>query len=244
MHILIDLLIVLLIGLTAWRGWKKGLIVGLCGLLTLAVSIYGANVVARAFYAEYTQILDPFISGYVDTSTSLVTGTDASESTGKDDAKTTKPYVFLSQEQKKDVYSVSYAVMRQCGVANRASEKIAQEFAGQYTTVDHTLVEAMGEYLTGRITYMVLFAAVFILFITLFTILENVLNLTFAMPGIEKINRGTGAAVGALRCICLFLVIGCVCRYLGLFIGNDRIASTWLFETMINSNFIANMLGV
>ena len=73
MHILIDLFIVLIIGLTAWRGWKKGVIVGLCGLLTLAVSVYGANVVATAYYTEYTQILDPFISGYVDTSTALVT---------------------------------------------------------------------------------------------------------------------------------------------------------------------------
>ena len=243
MHILIDLFIVLIIGLTAWRGWKKGVIVGLCGLLTLAVSVYGANVVATAYYTEYTQILDPFISGYVDTSTALVTK-DVQEDAAQDGEEETMPYVLLSEEEKSDVYSVTYAVMRQCGVANRAAEKIAVEFSGQYTSVNSELVNAMGEYLTGRITYMVLFAAVFVLFITLFTIIENVLNLTFAMPGIEKVNRGLGAAAGAIRAIGLLLVVCCVCRYLGLFLGNDRISATWIFEKMINSNLIANMLGV
>lgn len=247
MHILIDLLILLLIGLTAWRGWKKGVIVGLCGLLALVISIYGAHIVATAYYTEYTQILDPFISGYMDTSTTLVTQDTQDETAGdaaQDDENETKPYVILTDEEKKDVYSVTYAAMRQCGVANRAAEKIAAEFAGQYTTVDNTLVDAMGEYLTGRITYMILFAVGFILIMTLFTILENVLNLTFAMPGIEKVNRGLGAAVGAIRAICLLLVVCCVCRYLGLFLGNDRISATWIFEGMINSNLIANILGV
>ena len=70
------------------------------------------------------------------------------------------------------------------------------------------------------------------------------LNLTFAMPGIEKINRGLGAAAGAVRAICLLLVVCSVCRYLGLFLGNDRISATWIFEGMVNSNLIANILGV
>ena len=240
MRVLIDLIILLIIALCAWRGWKKGLIVGLCGLLALGVSVYAADVISKAYYADYTQILDPVISGYTDTSTGTVTAEIDPE-----DEEAKHPYVELTKEEKEDVYSVTYAVMRQCGVAADPSEKIAAEFDEQYDKVDYALIGGMGEYLTARITYVLLFAAVFVLIYALFCILENILNLTFSLPGVaDYVNRGLGAVAGVLRAIALLLVICCVCRYLGILLGNDRIVGTVFFEKLINSNFIANRLGI
>lgn len=249
MRFLINCLLAFIIVLSAWRGYKKGIIVGLCGILALVVSIYGANLVATAYTGDYTSILDPFVSGYVETATGVVTDSaegDETEEGEEDGNALTKAYVQLSEDEKQDVRSVTFAVMRQCGVSTHAANKIADEFAEEHTEINYDLTNHMGAYLTERITFIMLFAVVFIIIYIVFVVLENVLNLTFSIPTSMGaiVDHAGGVLMGFIRALILLSVAGCVMRYLGMFIGVERVDKTWLLNLFVNSEFIAGKLGV
>ena len=244
MRFIINLILLLIIGLSAWRGYKKGMLVGICGILALVISIYGANLVATAYTDDYTSILDPFVSGYVETATGIVT--DESTEEEEEGNALTKAYVQLSDGEKEDVRSVTFAVMRQCGVATDAANKIADEFAMEHTEVNYDLTNHMGTYLTERITFILLFAVVFIIIYIVFVVIENVLNLTLSIPTNAGMiaDKSCGVVLGLIRAIILLSVVGCVLRYLGMFIGVERVDHTWLLNKFVNSEFIAGRLGV
>lgn len=76
---LIDLGIIGIVVFCAWRGFRNGLIRGVFGVLTLIVSLFLANTIARAYADEFTGVLTPFASGIVEST--LFSLSDSGEST-------------------------------------------------------------------------------------------------------------------------------------------------------------------
>ena len=54
-----DVLFILIILVCAWRGYKNGIIRGICGILAIIVSLYGANLIATAYSDEFTGMAKP-----------------------------------------------------------------------------------------------------------------------------------------------------------------------------------------
>jgi len=59
--------LVIIVLLCIWRGFKNGLIRGIAGIIALVISIFLANLVATAYSDDFAGMLSPFISGVVDT---------------------------------------------------------------------------------------------------------------------------------------------------------------------------------
>ena len=49
---LIDLLLIAVIIICAWAGYKKGMIMGIGSILVIVVSLYGGNLLSTAFSYE------------------------------------------------------------------------------------------------------------------------------------------------------------------------------------------------
>jgi uncharacterized membrane protein required for colicin V production len=62
----IDIGIIGIIVFCAWRGFHNGLIRGAFGIVTLIVSLFIANTIARTYADEFTGVLTPFASGIVE----------------------------------------------------------------------------------------------------------------------------------------------------------------------------------
>ena len=78
----IDLGIIGIVAFCAWRGYRNGLIRGVFGIVTLIVSIFLANTIARAYADEFTGVLTPFAGGVVESA--LFGLSDISERTDLD----------------------------------------------------------------------------------------------------------------------------------------------------------------
>ena len=52
MKAIIDLVLLGILVICAWNGYKKGLIMGVGGILCIIIGIYGANLLANTFYHD------------------------------------------------------------------------------------------------------------------------------------------------------------------------------------------------
>ena len=66
MKAIIDLVLLGILILCAWDGYKKGLIMGVVSILIFAISVYGANLLANTFSFDVVPAMKPFASGYTE----------------------------------------------------------------------------------------------------------------------------------------------------------------------------------
>ena len=103
----------------AWRGYKNGIIRGACGILAIILALFCGNIIANMYGTDFDGMLFPFVNGMVDGAENTVLTNDS------------EAVIQLSDSEKDDVYSVSYAIFRQLGVVENASQKMAEEIAAK-----------------------------------------------------------------------------------------------------------------
>ena len=64
--LIIDVLIVLIVALCAYRGFKRGIVRGVVGFVVLLLSLVVASSVSSAFAEEFVGVVQPFVGGLVD----------------------------------------------------------------------------------------------------------------------------------------------------------------------------------
>lgn len=238
MSILLDLLLIAIILFCGWRGFQTGIINGICGILAVIIALYGANLVSSVYSGEFSGMVDVFVGGMVDSSMSDILIWDEDEDTED------KPVVALDDNQKSDVYSLSYAIYRQLGLFEGTASDLAREVEGKVDEVGREMAAEAALLLCIRITYVALSTIVFLLILIIFSAIGNIFDLSFGIPGHENINHIGGAAAGVVKGIMLVLVLCSVGRYFGIFMSQDTITETWLFEKLLVSNKIASILGI
>ena len=62
----IDLALLAILLLCGWNGYRKGFIMGIGGLLSVAVSLYAACLISGTFSYEVVPVVRPFASGFVE----------------------------------------------------------------------------------------------------------------------------------------------------------------------------------
>ena len=229
MSIALDAAIVVIVGFCSWRGFKNGIIRGVCGLLALIVSIFAANVVATAYSEEFTGMLRPFVSGIVDNAMQ----------TDSEDADTPS----ANTGEQNDVYTSAFNALRKIGLPEKAAENIATAVKDGYSGIKHNLAAEVTDKLCSRIAYIAVFAICFILVAIVFAVIGNILSLAFALPGLKLLDSLAGLAFGFGKGAIIVFVAGVVIRYFGL-IAQDMILSTRILNFIVNNNPVANILGI
>lgn len=236
MSLILDLALVGIVALCAWRGFRSGIINGIMWIVAIAICLYGANLVATAYEDDLSEVVEPFAVSVVE---SAMTGGDSAD--GDSDA-VIDPGLSVDEREKLDVFAVSLAVLRKLGIADPAARALAQDTADKYNKVDTQMTQHLTGLLCGRLSYVLLFAVGFVVLICIFTVAANILDLHFGIPGHENLNHITGAALGVIRGILIIFIIGCFCRYLGIFLKPALEEKTLIYKTVVESNKLAELL--
>ena len=231
----IDIALILIIVFGAWRGFKNGFVRGIFGLLAIIIAIYGANLVAKAYSGEFTGMLEPFVGGIVDNSVTNIMNSDNTSS----DEQT----IILPDEDKANVYDVSYTALRRIGVAEEAAQRIAEKVESEMDLVGQKMSANLTEKLCEVLAFIAVFGISFILILIIFAVMGNIINLAFSLPGIETADRIIGLFLGLFKGVLIVFAIAVVGRYIGL-ISSDTINNTTILKYIINVNPIANILGI
>ncbi|UOO37412.1 CvpA family protein [Oscillospiraceae bacterium CM] len=233
MSIAIDIILVLLVAFSAWRGYKNGFIRGIFGLLSIIAAIYGASLAASAFSSEVTGMIEPFVAGVVDKAS-----TDVLKS---GEAKTQD--AVIKETDKTDVYKVSFAMLRDVGVAKSAASHLAEKVSAEITTVGRQMTDYLTNRLSDALSYVIVFALAFLLLTVIFAFVGNIINLAFSIPGVALPDQVIGLILGFAKGVLIVFALAVIVRYLGI-LSAGTIEKTTVLKYILNVNPLSSILGI
>jgi len=232
MHWIIDLILLLIIILCAWRGYRNGLIAGILALCAVLFSVYVADIIADTYSGEFTKMLDPFVAGMVD-------------SAGYDEEKLAEEEAEEdTDEPQSGVYTVTYRMLKDIGLMKSAAENIAEEIAGEQTETGVELRNAVVERLCKDAAYVLTFVIMFILLVIIFAVIGNLFNLAFNLPGLELIDGVLGTLLGLAKGLVYVFAIAWLLRFTGMLLPEEKVNSTILLKWLMDTCPLVGFLGI
>lgn len=231
---IIDIALVFIVAFGAWRGFRNGFIRGIFGILAIIIAIYGANLIAKTYSGEFTGMLEPFVSGIVDSAV-----TEAID----DDDEPADQDVSMTYNETSKVYEVSFNALRGIGISEGAAKRIAEKVSGEIETVGQAMSVNLTGTLCSALAYIAVFAVAFILIAIIFAVIGNIFNLAFSIPGIDMIDKIVGLVLGLLKGLLIVFTIGVVIRYIGI-LSAETVEKTTVLKYILNVNPLARILGI
>lgn len=235
MVLILDLAVVAVLILCAWRGAARGLILTLCGLLAVVVAFAGAFWVSDRFNEPVSEFIQPYIQVHVETL--------LKDSVPQPDPDGAPPSPFLpipgvaQEEDEPAAESFSLEdVLEALGNSKLLSglmASVSDAIEEGVLTVVTTAAAAVSAFLAQQLARSGLFLLSFLLILLVWWLLSHALDLAFRLPVLRTLNRTGGLLVGLVKGVLILLV---ACWALGIFdlIPSDAAGQTYLFRHFMN----------
>ena len=227
MRAIIDIVLILIIALCTWNGYKKGLVGGIAGILAIIIALFGGSLLASAYSHEIVPAVEPFVDGYVDSSKNRDAILDRM-GYGSSDLSLED---ILAQDS-----SLRYDYAYECFTAMGLYEKRAEELAGDAVT------KAVVSVLCDTLTRVGLMVVAFLLVLILLVALGNVGNLSFRLPNMEGVDEVGGAIMGFIKGFLYCVLLCWLLSFMGLVIGAETMSHTTLGRFFLIFDFLTGGL--
>ena len=238
---IIDILILIILVCGLWTGYKKGLIMGILGMVVLMVSIYGANLLSNTFSYDLIVAMEPFAAGFVE---DKVEGEDgAIETLGWENEKnySFEDLIAQHEDELEEMAILSYEKM---GIAPSSAEIMGVAALEYAESEDENLMDAIIHELCSRISYVGCFVIAFTLIAIMLTVLINLPNLSYRIPHLELANDIGGTALGLIMAIGYCAILVWVLKFMGIIIGMETLSETTLGKFFLNRDIMTAILGI
>ena len=223
---IIDGVLLLILIAACWRGRRAGFIPGMFMLIGLLVAVYGANLVAETYSGEFTSMLEPFVSGLTDRASR------AAEA--EFDEKGSTP----------DTRETTIKTLNNMGIIDSAADNISEAICEETDSVGHELRSLLVEKLCACAAYILTLLIAFILIAVVFAVVNNLINLSFHMPGFELVNGILGACFGLAQGLVIVFFILWFVRFAGLLLSRETLDSTLVLKKLMELNPLPEILGL
>ena len=65
-RLILNIVLLLIVALCTWTGYRKGLIAGIAGILAVVIALFGGSLLSSAYSHEVVPVMEPFADGYID----------------------------------------------------------------------------------------------------------------------------------------------------------------------------------
>lgn len=238
MNIIIDISLLVIVALSIWYGYKRGLIGSIMGVLAIIAALIAGSSLSANYAFEAVPVLEPFLSGYVD---SQKTRDTVLEKMGYGNTDLSLDDVLASDSSLRYDYAV--LCMEQVGFHEERAEELAERAVSYSDQNGVSMSEAVITILCDTITYVAGLTICFLLILILLVALGNIGNLVFRLPdSLELLDELGGAlmgfVIGFLYCVLLCWLLS----FLGLVIGKDTMDNTLLGRFFMSFRFLTNGL--
>ena len=238
MRWVIDLMLLAVVLLCAFNGYRKGVLMELGAVLCLVVSLYGASLIANNFSMEVVAAVKPFAGGYIES----VVSTDVPELLGYDLNEYSINDIVANDPEK--AYEVAEATFRCMGIYESTAADLAESAQVYAAENGVPLRSAIVDVTCNTLVYAAAVALCFMILLIFLTFLGNIPNLSFRLPNMEEMDEIGGAVVGILRGVLLCMMAVWVLKFMGLLIGEDTLSSTILAKLLDKIGIVSRFLGV
>ena len=234
MRIIIDLVLLLIVALCIWNGYKSGLVGGFAGILAIIIALLAGSMLSSNYAYEAIPVLEPFVDGYID---SQKTRDEVLDEMGYGSTDLSLEDVLESDSSLR--YDYAFFCIRQVGFSEQRAEELAER-AVRYS--DQT-ESSMTEVLCDAITYVMGLTLSFLLILILLIAVSSIGNLVFRLPdSLQLLDELGGALVGFVKGFLYCVLLCWLLSFLGLIIGKDTLENTLLARFFLTFRFLTNGL--
>ncbi len=224
--LIVDIVLLLILLLCAWRGYRSGLIAGILAVCAVLFSFYAADILADMYSGEFTKMLEPFVSGVVDSA-----------------SQSAEDY-FAEKDRTPGVYEMSMKTMEGIGIMKSAAENVSKQIAEETSELGRELRTVTVNKLCAVAAYVLTYAVMFILLIIIFGVIGNLFNLAFKLPGLELVNGVLGTLLGLAKGLLYVFAIAWIMRFTGLLLSEERVDATFLLSRLMKACPLVSFLGL
>ena len=185
--IVYDLIILAVLGFFLWRGWRKGLILSLCGLVVVILSLIGANFIADTAAPPVAKALQPKLAAVIEENVNDYM------TTHYDDLDPVSPFD---------------ALRKMGGIYAWCADSVEDTVSKIGRDLDLSeMFSIAANRVAERLAHRILFAIAFVVLFVLLTLLLHALDLVAKLPGLHFCNGLGGGLIGLVKGILVLFVV-------------------------------------
>ncbi|MFB0919866.1 MAG: CvpA family protein [Oscillospiraceae bacterium] len=241
MRFILEALLLFIIAFCVWNGYKKGLVMCIGTILAIIISLYVGDLLGDIFSSAVQPVLRPFVSGYMNGSEGIITE-NANELLGTANAGlSVDEALAVNPDIRQDLCVKSY---EKVGIYSPAAEEMAEEAIALSEESGEPLATSIVDTMCKNLSYALIFLLFFLLSVIIITVIGNLFNLSFTIPGKEKLNRVGGAIAGAVTGILISMIITWVLRFCGAALPEEEMRRTLLTALFLKINLLSAVLTI
>ncbi len=237
MKMIINIVLLAIIALCTWDGYKRGLVGGVAGILAIVIALFGGSLLSSAYAGEVIPALEPFVDGYID---SQQTREDILETLGYGDSDKSLDDILAEDPSLR--YDYAYECMGILGFSEKRAEELANKTVALADENGLEMADAVVGVLCDTITYVGGLLLAFLLILIFLVAVANIGNLSFRLPNMENLDEIGGAVLGFVRGFLYCVLLSWLLSFFGLVIGKETIESTTLARFFLSFEFITRGL--
>ena len=240
MRFIIEILLLFVILLCTWNGYKKGFVMCIGGILAIIVSLYAGDLLADTFTSAVTPVVHPFISGYMDGTEGKINST-LSDLLGSDSILSIEDAVKANPDIKTELCTKTF---EKVGVYSSSAEVMAAEAVALEEESGSTISAAIIDVMCNNFTYFLIFLIFFAITLIILTVMGNILNLSFKIPEMDKLNDIGGIAAGAITGLMFCVILTWALKFSGLLFPEEELKHTLLTALFLKMNILSHFLSI
>lgn len=237
MKMIIDIVLLAIIALCTWGGYKRGLVGGVAGILAIVIALFGGSLLSSAYAGEVIPALEPFVDGYID---SQNTREDVLETLGYGDSDKSLDDILAEDPSLR--YDYAYECMGLVGFSTKRAEELADKAVSVADENGLEMTDAVVGVLCDTITYVGGLLLAFLLILIFLIAVANVGNLSFRLPNMENLDEIGGAVLGFVKGFLYCVLLSWLLSFFGLVLGKSTIENTTLARFFMSFEFITRGL--
>ena len=236
-RLILDIVLLVIVALCTWTGYRKGLIAGIAGILAVIIALFGGSLLSSAYSREVVPVLEPFVDGYID---SQNTRDEILE-------KLNYGYSDLSLEDilARDSslrYNYAEECMKTVGIYQDRAEEMARTAVDYADRNGVSMTDAVVTVLCNTASFVGGLTVAFLMILILLVAIGNIGNLSFRLPNLELLDEIGGALLGFVKGFLYCVLLCWLLSFLGLIIGKDTLESTTLAQFFLQIKFLTSGL--
>ena len=237
MKLIIDIVLITIIALCTWGGYKKGLIGSIAALLVIVLSLFCAKMLSAAYSGEVIPALRPFADGYLSATETRERVLDRM-GYGESD----KSLDDILAEEPSLRYDYAYECMSEVGLYADRADEMASRAVALAESKDENMTDAAVDVLCDVVTYEGGLVLAFLIILIFITAVGNLFNLSFRIPNMVNLDEIGGAVLGFAKGIIYCVLLCWLLSFFGLVIGKKTLDGTTLARFFLTFKFITNGL--
>ena len=237
LRLILDVILIVILALCVWHGFRRGLIGSIAGILVVIIALFGGNLLSSAYAGEVIPALEPFVDGFI---SSQQTRDEILDKMGYDEFG--RSLEDILNEDPSLRYDYAYACMDKMGFSKERCKELSAKAVQLDDGGNISTTDAVVDVLCDTITHVGGLVLAFLMILIALVAVGNLTNISFRLPNLVNFDEISGAVLGFIKGFMYCALLCWALGFLGALIGKTTLDKSTLGSFFSQMSFITKGL--